>query len=143
MSARTENNKKIKAESKKKQKRRNHCAESRKKPRERPHFAQWNVNLRFYYNCFQNFFSIFGFSLLLQLISMALNSHFHKLSKFVNVFAFIKGYIIRSVVVAIQKNFPSMFHKNNFLHCEVTRKQYKFCPQHLILSWGTFRSQQI
>ena len=38
--ARTENNKKIKAESKKKQKRRNHCAESRKKPRERPHFAQ-------------------------------------------------------------------------------------------------------
>ena len=47
---------------------------------------------------------------------------------------FKKGYIIRSVVVAIQNNFPSMFHKNNFSHCEVTRKQYTFCPQHLILS---------
>ena len=75
---------------------------------------------------------------LLQLISVALNCHFHKLSGFINVFVFIKGNILRSVVVVIQNNFPSMFRKNNFSHCEVTHKQYTFCPQHLILSWGFF-----
>ena len=32
--------------------------------RERQHFLQRNVNLRFYYICFQYLFSIFGFSLI-------------------------------------------------------------------------------
>ena len=82
-------------------------------------------------------FTVFVFSIcflyldsayFLQLISVALNSHFHKLSKFINVFVLIKGNILRSVVVVIQNNFPSMFHENNFSHCEVTHKQYTFCP---------------
>ena len=65
MGAMPEKKKKKKAESKKKQqKRRKHCAVSRKKPRERQHFLQRNVNLRFYYICFQYLFSIFGFSLI-------------------------------------------------------------------------------
>ena len=136
---------KKKAESKKnKQKRRNHCAVSREKPRERDHIY---FNEMWIYD-----FTIFVFSIcflyldsayLLQLISVALNSHFHKLSKFINVFVFIKGNILRSVVVVIENNFPSMFYKNNFSHCEVTHKQCTFCPQHLILSWGFFGSQEI
>ena len=96
------------------------------------------MNLKIYYICFQYFFLYLNSSYLLQLISVALNSHFHKLSKFVNVFVFIKGNILRSVLVVIQNDFPSMFHKSNFSHCEKTQKQYIFCPQHLILSWGKY-----
>ena len=97
-------------------------------------------------------FTIFVFSIcflyldsgyLFQLILVALNSHFHKLSKSINVFVFIKGNTLQLEVVVIQDNFLSMFHKNDFSRCEIRHRQYPFFPQHLILSWYFFWNQAI
>ena len=136
-------NEKTKAESKKYKKKGITAQQAERNP-ERDHIF---FNEMWIYD-----FTLFVFSIcflyldsgyLFQLILVALNSHFHKLSKFINVFVFIKGNILRSVVVVIQNNFPSMFHKNNFSHCEVRHRKYAFCPQHLILSWDFFGNQAI